>query len=247
MATLLLRLAAPLQSWGSDSKFDIRRTGREPTKSGVVGLLAAAKGYRRDDAGALEPLCALRMGVRIDQEGYLLRDFHMARAYRLDEYNRIKYSEETGKPVIDKKKIYVTTRYYLSDAVFLVGLEGDDLLLSDLDAALKHPAFPLFLGRRACPPTLPLTLGVRELSLEAALEAEAWQAKMGRMSDMLRIRVETARGENAAARTRDLPVDFNPEHRRFAYRGVREYWFRPGNVNDHDAMRALEEGDETCI
>ena len=53
MATLLLRLAAPLQSWGSDSKFDIRRTGREPTKSGVVGLLTAAKGLRRDDTGAL--------------------------------------------------------------------------------------------------------------------------------------------------------------------------------------------------
>lgn len=44
MATLLLRLAAPLQSWGSDSKFETRKTGREPTKSGVVGLLAAALG-----------------------------------------------------------------------------------------------------------------------------------------------------------------------------------------------------------
>ena len=247
MATLLLRLAAPLQSWGSDSKFDIRRTGREPTKSGVVGLLAAAKGYRRDDAGVLEPLCSLRMGVRIDQEGQLLRDFHTVWGYKRGAGNRIVYDKHTGRPVPAEKNTYVTTRYYLSDAVFLVGLEGDTALLSDLDAALKHPAFPLFLGRRACPPTLPLTLGIRELSLEAALEAEAWQAKMGRMSDMLRIRVETARGENAAARTRDLPVDFNPEHRRFAFRGVREYWFRPGNVCDHDAMSALEEGDETCI
>ena len=49
MATLLLRLAAPLQSWGSDSKFETRKTDREPTKSGVVGLLAAALGLRRDD------------------------------------------------------------------------------------------------------------------------------------------------------------------------------------------------------
>ena len=44
MATLLLRLAAPLQAWGSDSKFETRKTDREPTKSGVVGLLAAALG-----------------------------------------------------------------------------------------------------------------------------------------------------------------------------------------------------------
>ena len=42
MATLLLRLAAPLQSWGSDSKFETRKTDREPTKSGVVGLLAVS-------------------------------------------------------------------------------------------------------------------------------------------------------------------------------------------------------------
>ena len=49
MATLLLRLAAPLQSWGADSKFEVRKTEREPTKSGVLGLLAAALGLRRDD------------------------------------------------------------------------------------------------------------------------------------------------------------------------------------------------------
>ena len=47
MATLLLRLAAPLQSWGADSKFETRKTNREPTKSGVIGLLAAALGLRR--------------------------------------------------------------------------------------------------------------------------------------------------------------------------------------------------------
>mgnify|MGYP000599216911 CR=1 FL=1 len=46
MATLLLRLAAPLQAWGADSKFETRKTGREPTKSGVIGLLAAALGLR---------------------------------------------------------------------------------------------------------------------------------------------------------------------------------------------------------
>ena len=40
MATLLLRLAAPLQAWGSSSKFNIRTTEREPTKSGVIGMIA---------------------------------------------------------------------------------------------------------------------------------------------------------------------------------------------------------------
>lgn len=77
MATLLLRFAAPLQSWGIDSKFDTRKTGREPSKSGVVGLLAAALGYRRDEADKLNTLNALRFGVRTDREGKLLCDFQM--------------------------------------------------------------------------------------------------------------------------------------------------------------------------
>lgn len=59
MATLLLRLAAPLQSWGADSKFETRKTNREPTKSGVIGLLAAALGLRRDDAAGLARLNGL--------------------------------------------------------------------------------------------------------------------------------------------------------------------------------------------
>ena len=47
MSTLLLRLAGPLQAWGNDSKFETRRTGREPSKSGVIGLLAAALGKKK--------------------------------------------------------------------------------------------------------------------------------------------------------------------------------------------------------
>ena len=72
MATLLLRLAAPLQAWGADSKFETRKTNREPTKSGVIGLLAAALGLRRDEREALARLAQLRFGVRVEREGQLL-------------------------------------------------------------------------------------------------------------------------------------------------------------------------------
>lgn len=125
MSTLLLRLAAPLQAWGINSKFDIRKTEREPSKSGVVGLLAAALGRRRDES--LDDLAALKFGIRSDKEGELLKDFHMV--------------------LKDKKTSYVTTRYYLADAIFLVGLESqDENFLKMLDEALQAPVFPLFLG-----------------------------------------------------------------------------------------------------
>ena len=154
MATLLLRLAAPLQAWGADSKFETRKTAREPTKSGVIGLLAAALGLRRDETEPLTRLAQLRFGVRVEREGQLLVDFHMAR------------NEE-------KDRSYVTYRHYLEDAVFLVGLESEDTaLLQELAEALTHPVFPLYLGRRACPPTLPLCLGLREQGLVEALQAE---------------------------------------------------------------------------
>lgn len=44
MGTLLLKLAGPLQAWGVESKFDERRTLNFPTKSGVIGMVAAALG-----------------------------------------------------------------------------------------------------------------------------------------------------------------------------------------------------------
>lgn len=73
MATLLLRLAGPIQSWGVESKFEIRRTINFPTKSGVIGMLAAAFGYSREDS--LDELNRLKFGVRIDREGKLIRDY----------------------------------------------------------------------------------------------------------------------------------------------------------------------------
>ena len=73
MSVLLLKLAGPLQSWGADSRFTERKTRHEPTKSGVIGLLAAALGRRRTEP--VDDLASLRFGVRIDQPGHYECDF----------------------------------------------------------------------------------------------------------------------------------------------------------------------------
>lgn len=210
MGTLLLRLAAPLQAWGTDSKYDIRATGREPSKSGVIGLLAAALGVRRDEPEKLLPLCALRFGIRADREGQLLCDLQNAIIHK----NANKKDDVT----------YMTHRYYLSDAVFLVGLESDDdALLSSLDEALRHPVFPLFLGRRSCPPTLPLTLGVRPLSLADALKNEPRLCEGGQNS--LRVMTDAEPSAGSRAVRRDVPVSFDSRNRRFRDRAVTELGF----------------------
>ena len=206
MATLLLRLAAPLQAWGADSKFETRKTGREPTKSGVTGLLAAALGLRRDETEPLARLAQLQFGVRVEREGRLLVDFHMAR------------NEE-------KDRSYVTYRHYLEDAVFLVGLASEDeAFLRELEQALCRPAFPLYLGRRSCPPTLPLCLGLRQENLLDALQAEpALCAGTGGPS---RIVVDAAPQEPGAAALRDVPLSYDPQHRQYGYRSAREIPYR---------------------
>lgn len=223
MSTLLLRLAAPMQAWGSDSRFDTRRTGREPTKSGVIGLLAAALGRRRDES--IQDLCQLRFGVRVDQEGQLLRDYHIARS---------------------KKQTYVTNRYYLCDAVFLVGLESEDgAFLERLHQALQSPVFPLFLGRRSCPPSLPVTLGVREASLLDALRQEPWLASpwMQRRhkgpQPRLRLVTDALESHGAVALQHDLPLSFHIQSRQYTYRAVQEH--RPVCLSDGAAPPAQEE------
>ncbi len=148
MNTLLLRLAGPMQSWGTESRFRDRDTGLEPSKSGVLGLVCAAIGRPRWES--LDDMVLLRMGVRVDREGVVSRDYQTT----LDV---IKASGERPR----QGEAIVSSRYYLADALFLVGLEGDDdalPLLHTIDSGLHSPVWPLFLGRKAFPPSIPLFL-----------------------------------------------------------------------------------------
>ena len=84
MPTLLLRLVGPMQSWGTTSRFDQRDTGKEPSKSGVIGLLAAAMGIERENWSELEPLTRFSMGVRHDRPGVPKCDYQTAGCAKSD-------------------------------------------------------------------------------------------------------------------------------------------------------------------
>ncbi len=145
---MLLRLSAPMQSWGVMSRFSRRDTGKEPSKSGVIGLLCAALGISRDEANTENQLFAeltkLKMGVRVLREGVLQSDYHTAQKVAI---------ASGGTP----KETELSTRFYLSDADFIVGLEGEDLeTLEIVQKALLKPKWQLFLGRKAFVPDLPV-------------------------------------------------------------------------------------------
>lgn len=239
---LLLRLAGPLQSWGDRSAFNRRETRPEPTKSGVLGLLAAAAGHTRDQP--LEDLLPLRLGVRVDQPGTLLRDYHTVSDYRGRPLPQAGVSAKgVQRPTSPAKHTHVTTRYYLQDAVFVAAVAGPADLLTTLDQAVKAPAFPLALGRRSCPPTQPLSLGLRTGGLTQALTEEPWQASerarehhahrlgrerglgLGQPAYPARIdrsaTVEDPHGDDIAY---DVPVSFDPRTRAFTSRRVQHHW-----------------------
>lgn len=150
-----------MQSWGTGSRFDYRYTDREPSKSGVLGLLCAALG--RDRHEPIADLAALRMGVRVDREGTLRYDYQTA----------MRVLRAKGGSGSDAYQGTVQSwRYYLADAAFLVGLEGSDpTLLQKLQAALSNPRWPLYLGRKGYLPSPPVCLpdGLKDASLEEAL------------------------------------------------------------------------------
>lgn len=211
MAVLLLRLAGPLQSWGDSSRFVRRTTRREPTKSGVVGLLACALGRMRDEP--VDDLAALEFGVRADQPGRVVRDF------------------QTERSLDGKVTMPLSQRYYLADARFLVALGGPEELLRRADAALHDPRWPLYLGRRSCPPEFPLSLGMRDgcddireaLCSEPWCAAEWWRRSFRRECAQRGIAPELevvcdARPGEAGEGQDDVPVTFAPEGRRYARR-----------------------------
>ncbi|WP_260826582.1 type I-E CRISPR-associated protein Cas5/CasD [Streptomyces sp. 15-116A] len=211
-SVLALRLAGPLQSWGASSRFTRRTTESAPTKSGVVGLLAAACGIEHDDDVRLAPLAALRFGVRIDQPGTRIRDFH------------------TAHHGVTDAAMPLSERFYLADAVFVAAVEGDHGLLTDVHEALRAPAYPPYLGRRSCPPAEPVDLGLYEdARLEDTLanvpwQAAAWYRRRHRTTapQTLTVLRDPAADESAgeADVLRDQPLSFDPAHRRHALRTV---------------------------
>lgn len=194
MPTLLLRLAGPMQSWGTTSRFDERDSQLEPSKSGVLGLVCAALG--RDRTEPVDDLARLKMGVRVDREGLLMRDFQTATGVI------------TAAGKVDLGRTVISPRYYLADAAFLVGLEGDDRgLLLQIHDALRAPVWILSLGRKSFAPSDPVWLegGVRDEALRDALIA--WPriatVKREQKGEPLRLTLEH---ESAGAVRLDQPV-----------------------------------------
>ena len=164
MKTILLKFAGPMQSWGTDSHFEIRHTDSYPSKSGVLGLVAAALGWRRDDK-RIEELNKICFAVRVDQTGTILEDYHIA------------HKPEVKKGGVVSYRTYVTKRHYLQDGVFVAALgisQAEEV--GKILTALRQPYFQPYMGRRSLPLPVDFILGVVEGDPVSVLRDFPWQA-----------------------------------------------------------------------
>ncbi len=209
MGVILLRLEGLMQSWGIGSRFTDRHTRAEPSKSGVIGLISSALGCSREEN--IDDLTQLKMAVRVDREGEISYDYYtvldVLRADAIEPFPKKKF------------ETVISRRFYIADACFLVGFEGDDKdLLKDIIYSLKHPKWPLFLGRKSFPPSTPICLTHQLIGqpLIDVMKEHPWQGRDG--DEPLNLRFIYDCGYNEGESRLDVPKSFNP--RSFKFRNV---------------------------
>jgi len=232
MSVLYMRIAGAMQSWGTQSRFTHRDTGLEPSKSGVIGLLCAALAKPRDEEEqsglpSLKELASLKMGIRVDQQGRVERDYHTA--------------QNVAKAGGGIKECEPSDRFYLADAVFLVVLQGDDNRLKQLHVALKSPVWQIYLGRKSFLPDPPVYLkdgfqsGIDDL--EEALKAYPFLCRhLPNHQDKLRTEIEVNFGQGEQVK-HDQPLSFS--ERLFGLRHVKTGWV--------DTAKLPQPKEELCI
>ncbi|HVB81361.1 MAG TPA: type I-E CRISPR-associated protein Cas5/CasD [Candidatus Binataceae bacterium] len=202
---IILRFDAPLLSFGGVVIDNNGITRMFPARSMLAGMLGSALGYDHRAAAALRALQErIEYAVRCDRPGEFLRDFQtvdLSQAFLWEgwttrgrvqerageagqEIKSLKRAAARGEPAPrTRKTTAIRYRDYLADAVYTVALALEspeaDPGAARLEAALREPARPLFIGRKPCMPAEPIFLArfeahdLRDALVRAPLSARA--------------------------------------------------------------------------
>jgi len=151
---LILKLKGPMQAWGTHTYEDFRPSNLFPTRSGLLGLLAACLGIERKDHVGLDELAqSIELTVKVDQGGVKLPDYHT-----IMEARRANRKPKEGETV-------QTRREYLFDASFYLAIgirPSSTISLDAIAGAVQQPVYTPSLGRRSCPLSDPLFVSKQE-------------------------------------------------------------------------------------
>lgn len=178
MPLMVFQLQAPLSSWGDTAVGEYRPTSEHPGWAALVGLLGAALGIRREDETAH---ASLRDGfvfaVGVQSAGSLLRDYHTAQVPSQASLKKRPHASRRDELALPKDQLHtiLSTRDYRQDAACLVAVQATSQALYSLDElaeALRKPRFVLYLGRKSCPPAVPLNPKIFQVAaVRAAFDA----------------------------------------------------------------------------
>lgn len=147
---IAIKLQGVMQAWGGHTYEDLRHSELIPTRSGILGLLAASIGIDRRDVAGLEALSAsVALAVRMDSKPCRIIDYHTILDARKVDRKPNRYPVESR-------------REYLCDAVYslLVWAKVEaSINIDTIGTAVQKPAYTPFLGRRSCPICRPLFAG----------------------------------------------------------------------------------------
>jgi CRISPR system Cascade subunit CasD len=197
MQTLILKTEG-LSAYGLQT-FDVhRKVNHFPTRSAVIGLLAAALGIERTNQQKLFELSeSILVAVQVNNAGEKMMDYHTVQNFRSPD----------GKIQKGTKPTY---REYWCDSEYTFAISAPCDLIQKLVLAVKTPKFTLFQGRKSCPLTRPLFEGVMDVDNPAiALKHRAEKGQI--FSDM--------QGENLVA-TLQVRDKLTPVFRKYAMRTV---------------------------
>ncbi len=173
MNFLVFRLYGPLASWGQAAVGGDRPTGLYPTRSAVIGLLAAALGLKREQEQEMEHLNnSVQIAVKQFFPSSLMRDYHTAQV----PSTKRGVTHLTRKSELSEEKLntILSSRDYRCDGVWVIAIrliDGSFYTLFQLEKALLKPVFTLYLGRKSCPLAVPLMPSVVETNnLREALD-----------------------------------------------------------------------------
>lgn len=172
-----------MASWGEIAVGEHRHTSNHPSKSAIIGLIGAALGIRRDQDD-LHAQLSRTIGVAslVRDPGIPVEDYHTVQTPPQAELNRGSHFR-TRKDELsigsDTLSTVLSRRDYRCDPCVSVCIwkreTGIPYSLDDISRALAAPVFTLYLGRKSCPPGLPLRpLVVEAPSILGAFGSAGW-------------------------------------------------------------------------
>ena len=154
---LTFLLSGTLASFGSYAGHERRGSDLVPMRSAILGLVGAALGIDRADAEGQAALGAYSSAVQPFKRTAALRDYHTVQTVPTTKAKRPRTRRDALATANRNINTIITIRDYRCDVLIGVVLWGDGRWsLNHLSSKLRHPTFPLYLGRKSCPLTNPL-------------------------------------------------------------------------------------------